>query len=89
MDLSCIVTQLTISTGFFLIPPAMEISLKPKGVVGGSKHDATHIAGSTPILIDIGSGLFSSSAFFLKASKCLMPGVKNMVISSFDCRHNL
>ena len=84
---SSTVKHLTISTGFFLIAPAIDSSLNPIGVVGGSKHDAISIAGSTPILIDIGNGSPLSSAFFLNASKCLTPGVKNIDNSSFPCKH--
>ena len=39
----------------------MESSLYPSGVVGGSKQDPTSIAGSTPIEIEIGNGLFCVS----------------------------
>ena len=87
MQFSLIVRHGASSTAWPRIAPAMDSSLKPKGVVGGSKQAAISMAGSTPMLIEIGKGLPSASAFSLMAPRWRAPGVKNMEISSLLCRH--
>ena len=71
------------STGFPLSAPATDNSSYPNGVVGGSKHEPISIAGSTPILIEIGRFCPNSSALSAIAPMCLAPGVKNIESSSF------
>ena len=83
---SLIVKQSVTSTASPRIPPAIPNSLNPKGVVGGSKQAAISMAGSTPILIEMGIGFPAFSYFCRKASKC-RPGTKYIEISSFDCKH--
>lgn len=63
IQFSLIVKHGTNSTAFPRMAPATANSLYPIGVVGGSKHAPISIAGSTPMLIEIGSGLPSASAF--------------------------
>jgi hypothetical protein len=77
------------STGLFRMPPATESSLKPNGVVGASKQEAIAMAGSTPMLMEIGSGRPSASAFCRKISKWRAPGTKYMEIRSLSCRQSL
>jgi len=86
MAYSSMVRHFAMRTGFLRSAPAIDSSLNPKGVVGGSKQEAISMAGSTPMLMLIGRFTPSRSAFSRNASRWRTPGVKNMVISSADCR---
>ena len=63
MHFSGMVRQSAILTPSPRMAPAMVSSLKPSGVVGGSKQAAISIAGSTPMEMEMGSGLPAFSAF--------------------------
>jgi len=54
MACSFTVRHFTIFTGSPRRAPAMDNSLKPRGVVGGSKQEHTDTAGSTPMDTEIG-----------------------------------
>ena len=81
--ISLTVKHLQSSTGSFLNAPATDNSSYPRGVVGASKQEPISIAGSTPILIEIGSFCPNSSARSAIAPMCLAPGVKKIESSSF------
>ena len=86
---SSMVRQDVSSTASPRIPPAAPSSLYPSGVVGGSKHDAISIAGSTPMEMEIGSGFPAASAFSLNTPRWRAPGTKYMEISSLLWRQSL
>ena len=75
------------STGRLRSAPAMLSSLKPSGVVGGSKQAVTSIAGSTPMETEIGSGWPNSVARSAMAPIWRLPGCKKMESSSLDWMH--
>ena len=56
MACSFTVRHCTIFTGSPRSAPAMDNSLKPSGVVGGSTQEHTDTAGSTPMDTEIGRG---------------------------------
>ena len=62
--------------------PATDSSSYPNGVVGGSKQEPISMAGSTPMLMEMGSLRPSCSALSAMAPICLAPGVKKMDSSS-------
>ncbi len=69
MPLALTETQSTSSTASPRMAPAMESSSKPSGVVGGSKQEPMEMAGSTPMLMEMGRGLPAFSAFWRKTSR--------------------
>ena len=85
--LSLTVKHLQSSTASLLSAPATASSSYPIGVVGGSKHEPISIAGSTPMLIEIGNLCPNCSALSAIAPICLAPGVKNIDNSSLLCIH--
>ena len=76
-------------TGSPLRAPATASSSYPIGVVGGSKQEPIPIAGSTPILIEIGRRCPSSSALSAIAPMWRAPGVKKIDNSSFPWMQSL
>lgn len=65
----------------------MDSSLKPRGVVGGSKQEVTAMAGSTPMEMEMGRGCPSSVARSAMAPMCREPGCRKMDSWSLPWMH--